>query len=85
MSDKIIPDYTTMQGADMLQEVGDDATKWADAFMQMNPDCTVPQDVMVGWFANAIEHSTDIRNGVVHNGDHMQCLIDNNLSPNGAR
>jgi hypothetical protein len=34
-----------------------DATKWADEFMRVifNHDVTVDRELMVGWFANAIE------------------------------
>ena len=53
-------DYKSMQPGDMLAAVEDDAGKWADAFCQINPDGP-PQDVMIGWFANAIEHSGDVR------------------------
>lgn len=31
-----------------------DARVWADEFFKNNPTCTIPKDVMVGWFANAI-------------------------------
>lgn len=60
----------------MLYALGDDANKWADAFVQSNPDCNVDQSTMMGWFANAIEHSNDVRAGRIINGDHAQFLID---------
>lgn len=53
--------YTAMSAGDMLTALGDDAEKWAAAFAELHP--AVPQDVMVGWFANAIEHSGDLRRG----------------------
>lgn len=58
-----VPDYTTMGTGDMLSTVGDDAKKWADAFMQFTSQYDHPVDHgdMIGWFANAIEHSNDIR------------------------
>jgi len=55
-------DYTKMNGGEMLQELGDDAMKWADAFVQINGDA-IAHDVLFGWFANAIEHSHDVRTG----------------------
>lgn len=75
------PDYSTMDCAGMLHAVGDDAQKWAAAFLQLNPNCGVEECVLFGWFANAIEHSHDTRTGRVHNGDHAQYLIDNDLTP----
>jgi len=74
-------DYTKLNGVDLVHECGDQATKWAKAFCQLNPKVNVDEDILMGWFANAIEHSHDIRTGTVINGDHAQYLIDNNLSP----
>jgi len=70
------PDYKAMQSADMLNELNDDASKWADAFLQHYPDCGIEWDLLMGWFANAIEHSNDYRAGRIHNGDHAQYLVD---------
>lgn len=53
------PDYRAMNAGDFLQALGDDAQKWADAFDQIIGG--VDRETMVGWFANAIEHSTDVR------------------------
>lgn len=69
-------DYTQFKDADLVHELGDDAEKWAIAFLQHNPEVKIDPDIMRGWFANAIEHSHDIRTGRIHNGDHMQYLID---------
>lgn len=69
-------DYTKFDGADLLQELQDDADKWATAFCQHFPEAKLDQHRVMGWFANAIEHSNDHRVGRVHNGDHMQYLID---------
>lgn len=77
------PDYSAMDGADMLHAIGDDASKWATAFLQINPNCGVDEDILRGWFANAIEHSHDIRTGRIHNGDHLQYLMDH-ATPGGA-
>ena len=77
-------DYTKMDGPQLLAAVGSDAMKWATAFCQHQPDCGIDESVMVTWFANAIMNDRDTRDGVIHNGDHMQYLIDNGLSPLGA-
>lgn len=53
--------YADMNASDFLQAFGDDAQKWAEAFCEQYP--SIPRDVMVGWFANAIEHSGDVRRG----------------------
>lgn len=57
MSD--IPNYQAMSPGDMLEAVGDDAHKWAQAFCQQFP--AIDAGTMIGWFANAIEHSGDVR------------------------
>lgn len=58
-----MPDYTTMSGRDLLAALGDDASKWAEAFCQIVKagNITIDESFMFSWFANAIEHSTDIR------------------------
>jgi len=64
-------DYTEMSEPDFLDAVGDDASKWAAAFCQTaaklypiglfaNPEF---ESWMLSWFANAIEHSHDLRTG----------------------
>ena len=35
------------------------AVDWAKAFLRINPDCGIPEDVMVGWFANALMRGYD--------------------------
>lgn len=67
-------DYTAMGSADMVHECGDDASKWADAFFQFYPHCNVNWDVVMAWFANAIEHSHDVRTGNIINGEHAVYL-----------
>ncbi len=73
-------DYTKFEGADLLHELNDDGQKWAEAFLQHNPDCGVAGDVMIGWFANAIERSHDYRTGAIINGEHAQYLLDRKAS-----
>ena len=36
-----------------------DARDWAEAFVKSNPDCGIPHDVMIGWFANALMRGFD--------------------------
>lgn len=57
-------DYTAMQPAEMLTALGDDASKWAAAFNQFavnSGHASMDEGWLIGWFANAIEHSTDVR------------------------
>lgn len=63
--------YMNMQAGDMLQALGDDATKWADAFRELHPE--IDHETMVGWFANAIEHSADVRRGRLIRSDEALC------------
>lgn len=54
-----------------------DATAWVKFFREMNPDCNVPDDVMIGWFTNAMMAMHDyLLNVGPHNGDHAQLLLD---------
>jgi len=53
------------------------ADAWAAYFAAVYPDCNVPQDVMLGWFANAMMAMHDYLNGGGPiNGDHAQFLQD---------
>ena len=66
--------------AAVLDRLGDDALKWAEAFCVQFPDhaqAGIDVDDMLAWFANAIEHSWDIRAGNIHNGDHAEYLLEN--------
>lgn len=72
--------YTDMNAGDMLQALGDDAMKWADAFCEKFPD--FDHEDAFGWFANAIENSWDTRcSRATHSDDglldHMSALIRN--------
>jgi hypothetical protein len=54
-----------------------DAQAWAKFFRECNPDCNVPDDAMIGWFANAMMAMHDhLNGGGPINGDHAQFLID---------
>jgi hypothetical protein len=51
--------------SDLLDAMGDDASKWAAAFCaiagRLGHD--LDEGWMISWFANAIEHSYDVRTG----------------------
>ncbi len=58
------PDYTAMEGHEMLNALGDNAWKWAAAFRQTAVKLgysDMDEGWLIGWFANAIEHSTEVR------------------------
>lgn len=57
-------DYTAMPGAALLGAMRDDAYIWAEAFCQHADKFQFDlndRSIMVTWFANAIEHSSDVR------------------------
>ena len=76
-------DYTKLNGPELLHECGTDATKWAAAFCQLNPEAKVDEHTLMGWFANAIMHTLDTERGTIINGEHAQHLLDSGLSPHG--
>ena len=49
---------------DLLAALGDRADRWAAAFCAIAKklDKDIDEDWMIGWFANAIEHSSHVRN-----------------------
>ncbi len=71
------PDYTKMDGGgDLHAALGTDARNWTKAFRQINPDSTVDDNTMLGWFANAIMagHDAALGNPPL-NGDHAEYLL----------
>lgn len=50
-----------MKSSELTRECKDDASKWAEAFIQMFPNAGVDGGTMLGWFANAIETAHDHR------------------------
>jgi hypothetical protein len=78
-------DYKKLNGSDLLHEMGQDASKWAAAFCQMHPDANVDEDLMLGWFANAIMHALDTERGTIINGEHAEYLLSRGLSPRGHK
>lgn len=55
------PDYRAMDNENLLYTLSDDAAKWAEAFCQLHGDKLPDEGNMICWFANAIEHSSDVR------------------------
>lgn len=56
--------YAEMSGPELLAACRDDATKWAAAFCEIISDgLAIDEGLMIGWFANAIETSYDVRRG----------------------
>ena len=54
-----------------------DAHEWAKFFMKCNPEINIEEDVMVGWFSNAMMAMHDHVLGIKFiNGDHMQYELD---------
>lgn len=58
-----------------------DAQAWAKFFMESfnkNPNFIVDEEIMTGWFANAMMAMHDHLLGIkFHNGDHIQNELDN--------
>lgn len=57
-------DYTALDSAALLRELGDSGQKWAAAFNQHAQKLgysVMDEGWLIGWFANAIEHSSDVR------------------------
>lgn len=52
--------YAAMPDHELLSILGDDAAKWAAAFCQITK-VQVAEELMVAWFANAIENSWSTR------------------------
>jgi hypothetical protein len=58
------PDYTAMDTVELYQALQDDASKWAAAFCQHAEKLGhhgIDEGWMIGWFAAAIEHSSNVR------------------------
>ena len=43
-----------MSDYDLSIHTNPDAMAWVKFFRECNPDCNVPDDAMLGWFANAM-------------------------------
>lgn len=59
--------YTAMSAGNLLEALADDASRWATAFVQHarlvrdRGDNILDEAWLTTWFANAIEHSSDVR------------------------
>lgn len=62
---------------DMSIHANPDAKAWTEFFRKCNPDCNITDDVMLGWFANAMMAMHDYLKGTPVNGDHAQFILDN--------
>lgn len=59
-------DFDAMDGTELLAYCGDSGMKWAEAFCHTAKKLgysDMDEDWVFGWFANAIEHSRDVRTG----------------------
>ncbi len=76
------PDYTGMESYLLLYALGDDAGLWAKAFCQHVKKLEghdLDEGWVLGWFANAIEHSTDVRRW--RSQPQTSPVIDPNIFP----
>lgn len=48
-----------MSDYDMSIHTNPDAAAWTKFFMERNPNCGIEEDVMIGWFANAMMATHD--------------------------
>lgn len=69
-----------MADYDMSIHQNPDARAWARFFMETrakNPDLVIDEELMAGWFANAMMAMHDhLKGGGPLNGDHAQYLLD---------
>ena len=71
--------YNDMNAGGFLTALGDDATKWADAFCEQFPQ--IDREAAFGWFANAIENSSDVRRSrLIHDDARLVDFIEDVVS-----
>lgn len=51
--------YRNLPHSIFISALGMDAARWADAFVELNPEYVQAEDVILGWFANCICHAYD--------------------------
>jgi hypothetical protein len=74
-----------MSDYDMTIHTNPDAMAWTRFFRECNPDCNVADDVMLGWFSNAMMAMHDhLAGNPILNGDHAQYLIDQANATKGS-
>ena len=61
--------YRDMDSGELVNALGDDASKWAEAFQEIVVDqgLEINEGLMIGWFANAIEGSYSARTWIIIN------------------
>lgn len=66
-----------MSNYDMNIHANPDAGAWTKFFRELNPNCNVDDDIMLGWFANAMMamHDHLIYKGSPINGDHAEYML----------
>ena len=74
-------DFYGLSGPDLLRYCGQDASKWAEAFCRIKEVqgwsvTDIDEGLMTAWFANAIQHSADLRRS--HTND---CRISSEAIP----
>lgn len=63
----------------MVDTLENDVNKWANAVCQINPELSnVDRSIVTMW---AKLFAADPRTPCVHDGDHVQYLIDNGVDP----
>lgn len=69
---------------DLSIHTNPDAMVWTKFFREMNPDCNVSDDVMFGWFANAMMamHDHLVYQGMPMNGDHAEYMLNQHGNTN---
>ena len=76
-------DYAGIENSsDILLELGDNAGKWALAFLQIvtKKRQVIDWEYMVSWFSNAIEHSADVRRWRKE-GEEKSSFVDGSADP----
>lgn len=67
-----------MTSYDLSIHTNPDAEAWVKFFRECNPNCNVDDQVMLGWFANAMMamHDHLVYQGAPMNGDHADYLLN---------
>ena len=72
-----------MSNYDMTIHTNPDAMAWVKFFRESHPNCNVDDDIMIGWFSNAMMAMHDyLKGNPIHNGDHAQHIIDTEKARN---
>lgn len=78
-----------MSDYDMSIHTNPDASAWVKFFRDCNPDCNVPDDLMLTWFANAMmamhDHMRPDLAPIVHPDGSASCVVEIAGEPTSAR